>query len=83
MERPIVIRIETLPSKVRLTTTRANRGNIDDLEDNAKGYVKELGDDDDKKEDAERTSSVYGKTFFYFLSIDILYCQFYITYLKL
>ena len=69
------MRIETLPRKVRLSTTRANRGNMDDLKDNAKRYVKELEDDDNKKEDAERTSSVYGKTLFYFLSIDILYCQ--------
>ena len=77
MERQIVTRIESLPNKVRLTTTRANRGNVDALKDNSKGYRKELEDDDNEKENAERTSSVYGNTSFFFLSIDILYCQFY------
>jgi len=32
---------------------------MDDLNDNAKRYEQELEDDDNKKEDAERTSSVY------------------------
>ena len=66
MERQILTRIETLPNKVRLTTTRANQGSIDDLKDNSKGCNKELQGDDNEKEKAERTSSVYGNIFFYF-----------------
>ena len=72
MKRQIVTRIETLPNKVRLNTTRANRGNIDDLKNNSKGYTHELEDDGNEKESAERTSSVYGNTSLYFLSIGIL-----------
>ena len=56
-----------------LTTTRANRGNMDDFRDNSKEYVKELEDDDNEKENTERFSSVYGNTSSYFISIDILY----------
>ena len=72
MERQIVTPIETLPNKVRLNTTRANRGNIDDLKENSNGYTQKLEDDDNEKENAERTSSVYGNTSFYIISIDIL-----------
>ena len=70
MKRQIVTRIETLPNKVRLNTTRANQGNIDDLKNNSKGYTHELEDDGNEKESDECTSSVYGKTL-YFLSLDI------------
>ena len=63
MEQRYVTRIENLPEKVRLTTTRKKIGKIVDLkvkDDGLKDTTEKPMSTDDNKVNVDRSSSVYG-----------------------
>ena len=76
MEQRYVTRIENLPEKVRLTTTRKKIGKIVDLKvknDGLKDTSEKLKSTDNKKVDLDRSSSVYGKNLSEPISIELIY----------